>query len=86
MSSLGLHAGEEESSPVTKVPLLQQVKALREAGKEPYGYSFARTHKAADLQQEFRDVPNGQNAEIKPRSIAVAGMAAVLAIWPHTRH
>ena len=53
--------------------MLPQVKALREAGKEPYGYSFARTHKAADLQQEFKDVQNGQNADIEPRSIAVAG-------------
>ena len=50
-----------------------QVKALREAGKEPYGYSFARTHKAAELHQQYTDLPNGQNADIAPRSIAVAG-------------
>ena len=46
---------------------------LREAGHEPFGYSFVRTHKAAQLHELFRELPNGQAAELEPRSIAVAG-------------
>jgi len=37
-----------------------QVQQWRAAGKEPYAYSFQRTHMAAQLQAEYADLPNGE--------------------------
>ena len=37
-----------------------QVALWRAAGKEPYAYSFQRTHKAAELQKLYADLPAGE--------------------------
>lgn len=37
-----------------------QVAQWREAGKEPYAYSFQRTHMAAQLQELHADLPAGE--------------------------
>ena len=49
-----------------------QVRQLREANKEPYAFSFARTHLAAALHDEHRDLPPGSVAELAA-PVAVAG-------------
>lgn len=38
----------------------EQVQQWRAAGKEPYAYSFQRTHLAAQLQAEHKDLPAGE--------------------------
>lgn len=40
-----------------------QVALWRAAGKEPYAYSFQRTHKAAQLQTLYADLPAGEVRE-----------------------
>ena len=48
-----------------------QVKQLRSLGKDPYAYKYDRTHTAAQLQQQFEDLPSGQIAEdASPVSVA----------------
>ena len=42
------------------LPLSLQVEDLRAAGREPYAYSFQRTHTAAELQAQFGDLEAGQ--------------------------
>ncbi len=37
-----------------------QVEQWRAAGKEPYAYSFQRTHLAAQLQAQYADLPAGE--------------------------
>ena len=49
-----------------------QVRQLREANKEPYAFSFARTHLAAALHSEHTDLPAGSVAELAA-PVAVAG-------------
>lgn len=49
-----------------------QVKQLRSLGKDPYAYKFDRTHTAAQLQQQFEDLPSGQVAE-EAGPVSVAG-------------
>ena len=49
-----------------------QVRELREAGKNPFAYSFKRTHLASKLQEEHKDLANGTVAELQ-HSVAVAG-------------
>ena len=39
---------------------VSQVEQWRAAGKEPYAYSFQRTHLAAQLQTEYADLPAGE--------------------------
>jgi lysyl-tRNA synthetase, class II len=41
----------------------EKVRALREAGNEPFAYSFDRTALAAELQEQFKHIPDGQEAE-----------------------
>ena len=43
---------------------------LRAAGKDPYAYTFNRTHMAKELHELFQDLPNGQQAETTPVSVA----------------
>ena len=45
-----------------------QAQELRAAGKEPYAYSYARTHMAAQLQEQFRDLGDGESADVQARS------------------
>ena len=41
----------------------------RVAGKEPYAYSYQRTHMAAQLQELHKDLPAGQ---VCPRVLTFA--------------
>ncbi|KAK9800766.1 hypothetical protein WJX73_009472 [Symbiochloris irregularis] len=65
---------EELSSTSTESDMreLRKQKAadLRAAGKDPYAYSFSRTHFAADLHKQFEELPAGQAAETDPVSVA----------------
>ncbi|EIE27769.1 lysyl-tRNA synthetase [Coccomyxa subellipsoidea C-169] len=47
-----------------------QAQDLRSAGKEPYAYTYERTHMAAALHEQFRDLPDGEMADLQ---VAVAG-------------
>ena len=47
-----------------------QVQQLRDLGKDPYAYKFERTHSAAQLQQQFEDLPSGQVSDQSQVSIA----------------
>ncbi len=42
-----------------------QAQELRDAGKEPYAYSFERTHMAAALHEQFASLENGCEAELE---------------------
>jgi len=42
-----------------------QAQDLRDAGKEPYAYSFERTHMAAALHEQFASLENGHEAELE---------------------
>jgi lysyl-tRNA synthetase class 2 len=49
---------------------LEKVAQLRELGLNPYAYRWEVTHHAADLQQKFKDLPNGEEAAGVEVSIA----------------
>ncbi|AAQ00823.1 MULTISPECIES: lysine--tRNA ligase [Prochlorococcus] len=49
---------------------LEKAASLRKVGKDPYALNFHPTHKTAELQSDHKDLPNGQDREIK---VAVAG-------------
>lgn len=42
---------------------LRKLNALREAGKNPYPYSFNRTAKAIELQEKYKDLAAGSETE-----------------------
>ena len=44
-----------------------QAQELRDAGKDPYAYSFDRTHMAAALHEQFASLENGHEAELGVR-------------------
>lgn len=47
------------------------LQELRAAGRDPYAYGFPRTHTAAQLQQLYTELPDGEVAE--GATVAVAG-------------
>ncbi|MCX7594945.1 MAG: lysine--tRNA ligase [Fischerella sp.] len=47
-----------------------KVEQLRQLGMNPYAYRWESTHHAAQLQEKFADLPNGEEVEI---DVAVAG-------------
>lgn len=49
---------------------LQKAEQLRQVGLNPYGYRWQVTHRAADLQEQFADLPRGEEAELE---VAIAG-------------
>lgn len=49
-----------------------QAADLRAVGKDPYAYSFSRSHFAADLHKQFEDLPAGQAADTAD-PVSVAG-------------
>ena len=53
------------------MPLLLPPQELRSAGREPYAYTFLRTHTTADLQSLHTSLPDGEVAE--GAAVAVAG-------------
>ena len=50
-----------------------QIEQLRSTGVEPFAYSFGVSHTAAELQQTYQDLPNGELADLDGSPIAVAG-------------
>ena len=40
----------------------EKIRALREAGSEPFAYSFERTALASELQETFQNLPDGEEA------------------------
>eukprot|EP00884_Botryococcus_braunii_P002349 jgi/Botrbrau1/12114/Bobra.0186s0032.1 len=53
---------------------ISKVQQLRGAGKEPYAYSYPRTHTAAELQQLYADLAPGEQADLPPGAeVRVAG-------------
>ncbi len=51
---------------------LNKLKALQEMGYNPYPYRFVPTHFAKDLQEKYKDLPNGTDTEDR---VIVAGRA-----------
>ncbi len=49
---------------------LEKVKQLRQLGMNPYAYHWESTHQAAQLQEKFADLPNGEEVDF---DVAVAG-------------
>ncbi len=50
---------------------LEKVTQLQELGINPYAYRWASTHHAAELQDKYADLPNGE--EIETAEVAIAG-------------
>ena len=50
---------------------IQKAAELRAAGREPYAYTFNRTHTAQELQTLYKDLPDGE--QIDDVSFSVAG-------------
>ncbi|KAL4419492.1 hypothetical protein ABPG77_002278 [Micractinium sp. CCAP 211/92] len=68
----GKKGGESTSSDEDIRKLrIQKAEELRAAGREPYAYTFPRTHSAAELQALHADLADGAVAE--GASVAVAG-------------
>lgn len=55
---------------------LDKVTAMLGAGVEPYAYSFSATDAAATLQQRYKELPDGADAE-DGKEIAIAGRIVV---------
>jgi lysyl-tRNA synthetase class 2 len=49
---------------------LEKVEQLEGLGMNPYAYRWESTHHAAELQEKFADLPDGEEAEVE---VAVAG-------------
>ncbi|PZD74128.1 Lysine--tRNA ligase [Acaryochloris thomasi RCC1774] len=49
---------------------LEKVAQMRAAGHNPYAYRWESTHTAQVLQDQFRDLPNGEEKEVE---VAIAG-------------
>ena len=49
---------------------LEKVAQLRELGVNPYPYQWEVTHQAAALQQQYADLPNGEEVEVE---VSIAG-------------
>nr|XP_024403494.1 uncharacterized protein LOC112295780 isoform X2 [Physcomitrium patens] len=52
---------------------LKKVEDLRAGGFEPYGYTWDRTHTAAELQKQYVDLPSATEANEEKDHVAVAG-------------
>ncbi len=49
---------------------LEKAEQLRQAGHNPYAYSWKSTHSAAELQKKYADLENGTEVEVE---VAIAG-------------
>ncbi len=49
---------------------LEKAEQLRQLGLNPYAYGWAITHQAADLQESYKDLANGEEVDL---SVAIAG-------------
>jgi lysyl-tRNA synthetase, class II len=49
---------------------IEKAEQLRQLGINPYAYRWQSTHHAAELQEKYADLPNGEEVEIE---VAIAG-------------
>jgi lysyl-tRNA synthetase, class II len=49
---------------------LEKVAQLKQLGMNPYAYRWESTHNAAQLQEKFTDLPNGEEVDLE---VAIAG-------------
>ncbi|WP_193197829.1 lysine--tRNA ligase [Nostoc sp. MG11] len=49
---------------------LEKVDQLKQLGTNPYAYRWESTHHAAQLQEQFADLPNGEEVDLE---VAIAG-------------
>lgn len=49
---------------------LEKVEQLRQLGMNPYAYNWELTHHAAELQEKFADLPNGEEVDLE---VVIAG-------------
>jgi lysyl-tRNA synthetase, class II len=49
---------------------LEKVEQLRTLGLNPYAYRWESTHQAQALQEQYKDLPNGEEVEVE---VAIAG-------------
>lgn len=59
---------------------LQKVSSMRDAGVNPYAYSFARTEDAATVQRDYADLMDGEEAT-DGRELAVAGRIMIRRVF-----
>ncbi len=57
----------EEDIRATRLEKVEQIKQL---GMNPYAYRWESTHHAAQLQEQFADLPNGEEVDLE---VAIAG-------------
>ncbi|MGQ4647328.1 lysine--tRNA ligase [Lyngbya aestuarii] len=57
---------------------LEKVKQLKALGINPYAYRWASTHHAAQLQEKFADLPNGEEVDFQ---VAIAGRILVRRVF-----
>jgi lysyl-tRNA synthetase class 2 len=66
------------SSDEIRAARLEKVDQLKQAGLIPYAYRWECTHHAADLQQKFADLPNGEEVDLE---VAIAGRILVRRVF-----
>ncbi|MGI8502596.1 MAG: lysine--tRNA ligase [Hassallia sp.] len=49
---------------------LEKVEQLKQLGMNPYAYRWESTHHAAELQEKYADLPNGEEVDLE---VAIAG-------------
>jgi lysyl-tRNA synthetase class 2 len=57
---------------------LEKVEQLKALGHNPYGYHWESTHHAAELQEKFADLPNGEEVDFE---VAIAGRILVRRVF-----
>ena len=50
---------------------IEKLDQLRAVGMNPFAYSWTSSHRMADLQSKYTDLPNGE--EIDDTEVAIAG-------------
>ncbi|MBE9125291.1 MULTISPECIES: lysine--tRNA ligase [unclassified Coleofasciculus] len=57
---------------------LEKAQQLRELGMNPYAYRWESTHHAAELQEKFADLSNGEEADFE---VAIAGRILIRRVF-----
>ncbi|MBT9312630.1 lysine--tRNA ligase [Leptothoe kymatousa] len=57
---------------------LQKVSDLKQLGLNPYAYTWDISHQSAQLQKQFADLPNGEEADFK---VSIAGRIMVRRVF-----
>lgn len=72
MASEQSHPASQPASTLEEIRTtrLQKVEQLKQMGMDPYAYRWESTHKAADLQEKFADLPDGAEEALE---VAIAG-------------